>query len=291
MNASAHPAVPTAMEAMMIKDVMVRLDGTRADDVRLAAVDQIAEYFDSHVIGLYLNVLPLVMPTEGDSASAVESVRLVDQARLTGDKIEGEIRLRLARLQKPVELRRFDTFSNTAGDIAAREGRTADVFVAIRPNGTSGEPEQLIESVLFGTGRHLFLVPGRKNATPVFDHVMIAWNGSREAARAVSEALPYLRKAEIVSIVIVDDDEPAEDRATVGQDLVEHLLHHGIGAMVHRVMTDGHVGSTLITESKRLKPDLIVMGGYGHSRLREWLLGGTTYEMLHKAPVPLLIAH
>jgi nucleotide-binding universal stress UspA family protein len=177
------------------------------------------------------------------------------------------------------------------GEIAANEARTADVFVAMRPNGSSPEPEHLIESILFGTGRHLLLVPERKTAPPTFGHVMVAWNGSREAARAVAEAVPYLRKAETVSIVIVDDTEPVGDQARLGKDLVEHLRHHGIGADVHRVTKDGHVGSTLIAESERLKPDLIVMGGYGHSRLREWLLGGATYEMMHNAPVPLLIAH
>jgi nucleotide-binding universal stress UspA family protein len=279
------------MEAMMIKDVMVRLDGTPADDARLATTDQIAEYFDSHVVGLFLNVLPLLIPAEGDSASAAESVRLVDKARIVGDKLEAKLRQRLARLQKSVELRRFDAFSDTMVEIAAREARTADVFVAMRPNGSSQEPEHLIESVLFGTGQHLFLVPPRKTAPPAFDHVMIAWNGSREAARATSEALPYLRKAETVSIVIVDDGEPVEEQATLGKNLVEHLLHHGIGAAVHHVIKDEQIGSTLIAESKRLKPDLIVMGGYGHSRLREWLLGGATYEMLHHAPTPLLIAH
>jgi nucleotide-binding universal stress UspA family protein len=279
------------MEASMIKDVMVRLDGTRADDARLVAVDQIAEYFDSHIIGLFLNVLPLLIPAEGDGAAAAESARLVDYARVVGDKLEAKLRQRLARLQKPVELRRFDAFGDTLGEIAAREARTADVFVAMRPNGASLEPEQLVENVLFGAGRHLFLVPERRTETPAFDNIMIAWNGSREAARAVSEALPYLRKADVVSIVIVDDGEPVEDQAALGEDLVEHLLHHGIGATVHRVTKDGHVGSMLLAESKRLKPDLIVMGGYGHSRLREWLLGGATYEMVHHALVPLVIAH
>jgi len=275
----------------MIKDVMVRLDGTRADDARLAAVEQIAEYFDSHVVGLFLNILPLLIPAEGGGLAAAESARLVEKAHLVGDKLEAKLRQRLARLQRPVELRRFDSFGDITGEIAAREARTADVFVAMRPNGSSQDPEHLVESVLFGSGRHVFLVPVGKTATPGFDHVMIAWNGSREAARAVVEALPYLRKAETVSIVIVDDSGPLESEATLGKDLVEHLLHHGIGATIHRVMRNGSVGSTLIAESKRLKPGLIVMGGYGHSRLREWLLGGATYEMVHNASVSLLLAH
>src|ERR1700755_974796 len=140
------------MEATMIKDVMVRLDGTRADETRLAAVDQIAEYFDSHVVGLFLNVLPLLTPTTEDSAAAVELVRLIDKARVFGDELEAKLRHRLAKLQKPVELRRVDTFMDMIGDVAAREARTADVFVAMRPNGAAQEPEQLVENVLFVAG-------------------------------------------------------------------------------------------------------------------------------------------
>lgn len=274
----------------MIKDVMLRLDGTRADDARLAAANQIAEHFDSHIIGLFLNVLPLLIPADADPA-AIETIQVVEKARLVGDETESKLRRRLALLQKPVELRRFDTFGDTMPEIASREARTADVFVAMRPNGSSQEPEDLIESVLFGSGRHLFLVPESGSVPPAIDSIMVAWNGSREAARAVAEALPYLRKAATVRIVIVDETQPVEDRATLGSDLLEHLLHHGIGATVHRVLKDGPISATLIAESKSHKPDLIVMGGYGHSKLREWLLGGTTYEMLHGSPVPLLIAH
>jgi nucleotide-binding universal stress UspA family protein len=275
---------------MMIKDVMVPLDGTRKDEARLAAVDQIAETFDSHVIGLFLNVLPLLIPEEGNSLEAAESIRLIEKARAYGDKLEEKLRQRLARLQKPVDLRRFDTFSNAIGAIAAREARTADVFIAMQPNGASAEPEDLVESILFESGRHLFLV-SRKSAPAAFDHVMVAWNGSREATRAVAEALPYLRKAETVTVVVVDEGPQLEEKASAGKDVVEHLRHHGIGAELRRVNKDGHVGATLIAESKRLKPDLIVMGGYGHSKLREWLLGGATYEMMHNSPTPLLMAH
>jgi nucleotide-binding universal stress UspA family protein len=214
-------------------------------------------------------------------------VRLIDKARVFGNELEAKLRHRLAKLQKPVELRRSDTFMDMIGDVAAREARTADVFVAMRPNGAAQEPEQRVENVLFGAGRHLFLVPERMAAPPAFDHVMIAWNGGREAARAVAEALPCLRKAETVSIVDEDEDEdedePVEEQVTIGKNLVEHLLHHGVGAAVHRVMKDGSIGSMLVAESNRVKPDLIVMGGYGHSKLREWLLGGASYEMLHNA--------
>jgi nucleotide-binding universal stress UspA family protein len=276
----------------MIKDVMVHLDGTAADEARLAAVDDIAERFQSRVIGLFVNVLPLLAPEEEDGIGAIQSVELVRLAREAGDEMEAKLTRRLAGLQKPVELRRFDGLGGAIADIAAREARTADTFVALRPNGATREPEHLVEGVLFESGRHLFLVPARKAAKATLDHALIAWNGSRESARAMAEALPYLHQAQSVTVVVVDDEPPVEQRATEGASAVDHLKQHGIDAVLHRAQArKGDVGATLIALAKRREADLIVMGGYGHSRLREWLLGGTTYELLHQAHVPLLIAH
>jgi nucleotide-binding universal stress UspA family protein len=275
----------------MIKDVMLRLDGTAADEARLAAVNHIADLFDSQVIGLFINVLPVVIAAE-DGIGATRAAELLQAAREAGDKVEAKLRERLNRLQKPVELRRFDILSDAAENVVAREARAADTFVALRPNGVPQEPEHLVESVLFGSGRHLFLVPDRRPAKAVFERVMLAWNGSRESARALAEALPYLHHAAEAAVVVVDDEPPTEAKVVLGLDAVNHLKHHDINAVLHRVrMRDNDVGMTLITEARRLKADLIVMGAYGHSRVREWLLGGATHTLLHKAPIPLLIAH
>ncbi|HEY7194023.1 MAG TPA: universal stress protein [Gemmatimonadales bacterium] len=275
----------------MIKDVMLRLDGTAADEVRLAAVNHIADLFDSHVIGLFINVLPVVIAPE-DGIGAARAAELLEAARQAGDKVEARLRERLNRLQKPVELRRFDILSDAAENVVAREARAADTFVALRPNGAPQEPEHLVESVLFGSGRHVFLVPNRRPAKAMLKRIVVAWNGSRESARALAEALPYLHKATEAAVVFVDDKSPMEAEAMLGLDAVNHLKHHDINAVLHRVrMRDNDVGMTLIAEARRLEADLIVMGAYGHSRVREWLLGGATYTLLHKAPVPLLIAH
>ena len=275
----------------MIKDVMLRLDGTAGDEVRLAAVNDIAELFDSQVIGLFLNILPVVIAAE-DGIGAARAAELLQAAREAGDKVEARLRERLNRLQKPVELRRFDILSDAAENVVAREARAADTFVALRPNGAPQEPEHLVESVLFGSGRHLFLVPNRRPTKTAFKRIMLAWNGSRESARALAEALPYLHHAAEAAVVVVDDEPPLEARAILGSDAVKHLKHHAVNAVLHRVrMRENDVGMTLIAEARRLKADLIVMGAYGHSRVREWLLGGATYTLLHKAPIPLLIAH
>jgi nucleotide-binding universal stress UspA family protein len=276
----------------MIKDVMVRLDGTAADELRLAAVATIAQTFESHVIGLFINRLPMIVPAEWDGISGLHAAQLIEEARKAGDKIESVLIERLTRLQSPVEIHRRDGFEDSAASIAAQEARAADTFVALRPNGAPQEPEQLIESVLFESGRHLFLVPDGKSGKVSFDHVLVAWNGSRESARALAEALPYLHKAQRVTIVSVVEKPLVEEEALIGRDAAQHLGHHGIDAMLHQVVGKSRdAGEILIAEARKRKADLIVMGGYGRSRLREWLLGGVTYTLMHAAPVPLLVAH
>jgi nucleotide-binding universal stress UspA family protein len=276
----------------MIKDVMVRLDGTSADGLRLDAAKQIAENFDGQIIGLFLNPLPL--PIAPDLAgSATIQADLFHLAKVTGDEIEADLTARLAELDSPAELRRYDVLPGEIVEVATREARSADTFVALRPNGELEDTDRFVESVLFGSGRHLFLVPHNKQPEQSsFDHVLVAWNGSRESARALAEALPYLHRAQSVTVAVVDERPPVEMQAVLGSDAVSHLKHHGIDAgLRHLKPRDGGTGATLIAEANRLKADLIVMGGYGHSRLREWLLGGVTYELLHKAPVQLVVAH
>ena len=140
------------------------------------------------------------------------------------------------------------------------------------PNGQSNEPQGLIESLLFGTGRHLFLVP--------IENVVVAWKGRRESARALAESLPYLRQASKVGIFVK------------GNDAVLHLRHHGINAVKYRAIAEeDEIADALIAECRTLNANLLVMGSYGHSRLHELLPGSTTDRVLHRSPFPLLIAH
>ncbi len=274
----------------MIKEVMVRLDGTVADDVRLAAAGHLARMFEGYVIGLFLNVLPPPLPADTEGIGITQTELLMQEARQAGDTVEPLLTQRLKQLGAPTELRRFDILADEIPNVCAREARSSDTFLAIRPNSAPGDSEDVVERVLFGSGRHLFLVPRRERTAGALEHVLVAWNGSREAARALAEAMPYLHKASAVTICVVVEKTP--DDVALGPDAGRHLERHGITATVHHVkLGKGGVGATLVAEARRLRADLMVMGGYGHSRLREWLLGGATYEVLHHAPVPLVIAH
>jgi nucleotide-binding universal stress UspA family protein len=275
----------------MIRDVMVWLDGSLSDDIRIAAAAEIAQRFDSQVIGLFLNPLPVPGPVDGDVTGALATAELIERARQTGNTIEAMLAKRLRQLKSPVEIRRFDVLADDIAHVAAREARSADTFVALRPNGAM-DPERLVEGVLLGSGRHIYLFPETERPNIAFERILVAWNGSRESARALAEGLPFLQQANDVAVVCVTEEHSAEDEAIMGLDAVNHLRHHGIGAGLHRVRSrDSDIAADLMAEAQRRKADLLIMGGYSHSRLRERLFGGVTYDLMHAAPVPLLLAH
>jgi len=270
----------------MIKDILVRLQDNDADGVKLTAATEIAQLFDAHVTGLFLNVLPAIVPEFG-----APTPEILAAARESGNAIEARLRIKLVEAGMPAEMRRFDVFPEEITYVLARECRVADVFVSQAPNGDSSVRDA-VEELLFQSPRHLILIPKLGWTHLAFNRILVGWNKSREAARAVGEALPYMYKTKAVTIVAVVDSPPVDEDAIIGKHLKRHLWHHGIRAILHnQVRKQGTVAENLIEAARRHDAGMIVIGGYHHSRLRERLLGGVTTSLLNYCPLPLLVAH
>jgi nucleotide-binding universal stress UspA family protein len=215
---------------------------------------------------------------------------LEEQARQKGDAAAKRLTERLTGLQAASELRRFDETPGTMPMKVAEQARYADLFVTTRPYGAGEEPVwlDLVEAVLFGSGRGLMIVPpGRRRQGPV-QTVLVAWNGSREAARALREGLSFIEKATRVVVLMIGPRRGAE----AGSEIKAHLNRHGISPEIIAVESEGRrVADIVLEEAKGVSADLIVMGGYGHTRLREQIFGGATLDMLMLSDRPVLMAH
>jgi nucleotide-binding universal stress UspA family protein len=171
-------------------------------------------------------------------------------------------------------------------EVVANAGRLTDLIVMARPLPDHDLPSILsLNAALMETGRPLLLAPPELPAN-VGRHVAVFWNGSAEASRAVAFALPLLEKADAVSIL-----SAREEDGVAPAELADYLARHGIAAKVHSFVAGGQVGDSLITEAQSLGADMVVMGAYTHSRLRQLILGGVTRHILHNAALPVLLSH
>jgi nucleotide-binding universal stress UspA family protein len=188
-----------------------------------------------------------------------------------------------------VEMVMLDLSTGDVGTEISRLARYFDATVLQQPDPAGPETADLIEAVLFGSGRPVLIVPSHQGPSQ-FGTVVIAWDEGRPAARAVADALPLLAMAERVEVVTVGTH--GRDLNRHSSHLVRHLARHGIEAQMMNLARDqGSVASTLLSHAADVTADLIVMGGYGHSRLREIVLGGTTRRILQTMTVPVLMAH
>ena len=149
----------------------------------------------------------------------------------------------------------------------------------------------VIEAALFESGRPVLIVPFIQKGRLKLDHVMVCWDGSRAAARAVADALPFLTRSGKVSIVVANI-QSAKSADLPGADIATHLTRHGVNVTIEHIpVSEIDVSNAILSYAADMYPDLIVMGGYGHSRLREFILGGTTRGMLASMTKPTLMSH
>jgi nucleotide-binding universal stress UspA family protein len=277
-----------------IPDLLVHLDGTGDDATRLDTAAAIARAFDSHLTAIYTNLIPhITMMTEFDAAAAI--AEFVATARQAGDVTAIALSERVAGLGLRSDFRRVDGTGGEINDIVTSEARWNDLFVALRPLAATREPRwnQLVEQVLFDSGRALLLVPDGHVPKASFARPLLAWKGAREAARATASAMPFLRRADRVTVALVDPFTGHRGEwIEPGADIARHLGHAGIEPHIVNLTSGEHeTGELLLRAAREQDCDLIVIGAYGHSRFREWALGGVTRFMLTYSPMPLLIAH
>ncbi|WP_445503515.1 universal stress protein [Microvirga sp. G4-2] len=282
----------------MIKDILVHLDGTSRDEERLQHAEAIASVSQAHVTGLFTNPLPdmpLIAPMDAGAAAAEILVSLTDEARGTGDRLQKKLTDRMARFSVPNEIRRIDGMPGEIPSAAAKEARWADLFIMSRPYDTDGSEQwdSLFEAVLFEGGRSILIVPPQHRPADTIRRVLVCWRNTREAARAVAEAVPFLEKATKITILVVDpDQEKTDGNSQPTADIAKHISRYGAPVEVTIAQSQGRdVSDVILEQARRTSADLIVMGGYGHSRAREWIIGGATRNTLSTSEFPILMAH
>jgi len=275
----------------MIKDIIVNLGLGAQDPVGTFAIS-VAEEFEAHLLGVGFAYEPIIPGTVMGGIPP----EFIESQRAESDKNARDAIARFEQLAKregiSYETRAVSTSISGASDQLARMGRRFDLVVVGQAGRDRPMPEEVVdEGVLFESGRPVIFVPYIQKAGLKLDRVLVAWDGGRASARAVGDAIPLLEKAKQVEVVVVGNKPPKSDE-TPGADLGQHLARHGIKVTVKRITApDINVPSTILSHAADSSADLIVMGGYGHSRLREFVLGGATRGLLESMTVPVLMSH
>jgi nucleotide-binding universal stress UspA family protein len=271
----------------MIKDIAVLLEPGSEAAGRYAL--SAARSFASHLTAIALAVEPT--PSVGfTEASAAFAVALLDKARDAARHMleTTAAQARDAGIATATEL--VEATLGEAHEIIGRRLREFDLAVIGQPTpNIPGHGTRTIEAALFGSGRPLLIVPYIQREPLRLDTVLVAWDGGIQAARALGDAMPLLTQAKRVEVVTVGGHSSgADDEA--GSRVARHLVRHAIRAEA-RVLPTGDVASTLLSYAADIAADLVVMGGYGHSRFREVILGGATRGILQAMTLPALMSH
>ena len=187
---------------------------------------------------------------------------------------------------------KLDASISGASDRFAKMARRFDLAVVGQPEQEKSSAEILIdEGVLLDSGHPVLVIPYIQKQGLKLDRIIVCWDGSRAASRAITDAMPLLRKAKQVDVVMVSRKAEESDEVA-GADLGQHLARHGLKVDLKRMISpDTDVAAIVLSYAADSSADMIVMGGYGHSRLREFVLGGVTRGILSAMTVPTLLSH
>jgi nucleotide-binding universal stress UspA family protein len=277
----------------MIKDIIVNLEHKIARDPARDFAITIAETFDAHVAGIAFAYAPhfsgyvmLEIPSDIVAQMIAES----EKAALAAiEHFEAAARRSLLS----AEHRLFKSIGSLAPLILSTLARRFDLGVLMQSEPNGVDNDDMIETSLFQSGRPLMVVPYIQKDGLKLDHVVCCWDGSRAAARAINDGLPLLVKATTVDLLIVLNEKTNTAPNIIrGADMAKHLARHDVKVQIVTVpAADIDVSNAILSYVADVSGTLIVMGGYGHARLPEVILGGVTRDMLESTTVPVFMSH
>jgi len=276
---------------MGYKTILVHCDAGKTTRGRAAVAAELAERFDAHLVGLHVRQR-FEAPMFSDATVALDALyRTYEQAVKTEETASSAaFQAALAGKQRSSEWRVVDGYAEENITAAARY---ADLVVVGQPEPEpvpESTPSDLPEKIALHSERPVLVVPHIGVTQPPGRTVMLCWNGRREASRAVTGALPLLKAAERVIVLTIDADKT--DEPDSAKQAGDWLARHGVKVTVQSdSATATDVGNVILSRAADAAVDLIVMGIYGHSRMREFVLGGASRTLLASMTVPLLIAH
>jgi nucleotide-binding universal stress UspA family protein len=275
----------------MIKNVVVNLWPGDGHDAAMDYAISLAGAFGAHLSGVAFayEAVPVAMLVDEVPPAWVD--QFLQDAEVAARAAVDKFHAAAAAAKVSAEARWWNVGFTGTGETFARIGRRFDLTVVRQAEPDKGTPAPLIvEAALFETGRPTLVVPYIQKGGMALDRVMVCWDGTRTAARAVGDAMPFLTRAKAVEIVAVNEAGTSDE--VPGADLVHHLGHHGVTAEIKQIVApDADAASLLLSHAADCAADFMVMGGYGHSRLREFILGGVTRTMLESMTIPVLMSH
>jgi nucleotide-binding universal stress UspA family protein len=275
----------------VVKDIVVSLSGLGQQDFAADYAASVAGTLGAQITGIAF----LYEPVIPDGTLGGVPVELIELQREENSKAAKDaVRHFEAAAKKAGVAAQTQTLDATFGGAAtlfASIARRFDVAIVGQAQREHGASEELmIEGALFESGRPVIIVPYIQKRGLTLERVLACWDGSRTAARAIGDAMPLLERAKAVDLVTVTEERKSEELA--GVNMSDHLARHGIKTNVKRLTKgDLAIEDVILSYAADSGADFIVMGGYGHSRLREFILGGVTRGILASMTVPVLMSH
>ena len=278
---------------MGLNDIVVYVDSAEATKARVGFAVALAKEHGAHLIGIAFAPIAL-LPLYGADVGFADMSEVLESVKSQGAKALQAFEASAKAAGVTAEVRLMQGMSDEFPHDFARAARQADLAILGQPR--DGDPligqYALVERCLFASGRPVIIVPASPEKLALKGVVVAAWDGSAEAARAINDAMTFLKQAaRVVLVVGVTGAQDEEDGPEI-DDMVAHLKRRGIMVEAMRVKTgEGDIGRLLLTTAKTLGADLMVMGAFHHSRWREFILGGVTLTVLAEATISLIMAH